>query len=239
MKYLKLIKLNNKKLIAVAALVFFVLFLNIFGSVAYAQDYSNVGSYDTYSNIGSYDSYGNIGSYSYPSTYYYGIPGYSTYIGEYTYPSTYYSNVPTYSTSIGGYDFPTTYYSNVPTYSTSIGGYTYPSTYYSSVPTYSTSVGNYIYPAYAYSSAPTAEAATFIQPIVHAASASTGPEHAWLWTLLGGLMLSAVIYSVLFMVRFRKQFAFTGGAGANNLLELKIAEIRNKELKPDTEIAIC
>ena len=219
MKYLKLIKLNNKKLIAVAALVFFVLFLNIFGSVAYAQDYSNVGSYDTYSNIGSYDSYGNIGSYSYPSTYYYGIPGYSTYIGEYTYPSTYYSNVPTYSTSIGGY--------------------TYPSTYYSSVPTYSTSVGNYIYPAYAYSSAPTAEAATFIQPIVHAASASTGPEHAWLWTLLGGLMLSAVIYSVLFMVRFRKQFAFTGGAGANNLLELKIAEIRNKELKPDTEIAIC
>ena len=219
MKYLKLIKLNNKKLIAVAALVFFVLFLNIFGSVAYAQDYSNIGSYDTYSNIGSYDSYGNIGSYSYPSTYYYGIPGYSTYIGEYTYPSTYYSNVPTYSTSIGGYDFPTTYYSNVPTYSTS--------------------VGNYIYPAYAYSSAPTAEAATFIQPIVHAASASTGPEHAWLWTLLGGLMLSAVIYSVLFMVRFRKQFAFTGGAGANNLLELKIAEIRNKELKPDTEIAIC
>jgi len=95
-------------------------------------------------------------------------------------------------------------------------------------------VGSYIYPAYAYSSAPTAEAAT-IQPI---ANVSTGPEHVWLWTLLGGLALSSLVYSALFMIRFKNQLAFTG-VDANTLLELKIAEIRNEELKPDTEIAVC
>jgi len=115
-----------------------------------------------------------------------------------------------------------------------VGSYSYPSTYYSSVPGYSTSVGSYIYPAYAYSSAPTAEAAT-IQPI---ANVSTGPEHVWLWTLLGGLALSSLVYSALFMIRFKNQLAFTG-VDANTLLELKIAEIRNEELKPDTEIAVC
>ena len=239
----------NKILQIISITALFVLFLNV--SITSAQydiggygNYGDVGSYGSYGDVGSYGSYGDVGSYGFPTTYYSSVPTYSTSVGSYSYPTTYYSSVPTYSTSIGGYGFPSTYYSTPTAYATSIGGYTYPSTPYSTPTAYATSVGSYdYYPFLSYSypstysylsSVPTAEAAT-IQPI---ANVSTGPEHVWLWTLLGGLMLSTTIYSALFIVRFRNQFAFTG-VDANALLELKIAEIRNEELKPDTEIAIC
>lgn len=234
----------NYRNLVIGILIFFGFFLSNSGLVAYAQ-YDEFGSYDY-----SYDYYDYDHDYYVVDTYAtYGTYGYP----HYTYPSLIYPNVGSYPVApYTNYNYPPIPTPGVNNYSVAPHtDYVYPSVPIPGVNDYpAASYGNYNYPSLPYPAVanypisfggyqdlttPSALAATS-ETVAHAQSVSevpTGPYGMLPWVFLGSLVLSTVVYLIMFKLRFNLPLKFSDNYNGA-VLEKRLKTIRNRELTPDT-----
>ncbi|MBU2082400.1 hypothetical protein KKH14_03200 [Patescibacteria group bacterium] len=67
------------------------------------------------------------------------------------------------------------------------------------------------------------------------ANIPTGPENALPLILAGGLILSVIIYLIVFKIRFGKKLTLTA-AYNSAVLERRLKKIRERELNPDLNV---
>lgn len=250
----------NYRNLVIGILIFFSPFLSNLGLIANAQ-YDEFGGYDYYYEDSydyqdiyydySYDYYDYDHDYYIADTY----VAYDTYnYPYYTYPSLSYPSVGSYPVApYTNYNYPpiptpgvnnypvvpyTDYvYPPVPTPGVndypvaSYGNYSYPPVPYPAVTNYPISFGGY-----QNITTPQALAATS-ETVAHAQSVSevpTGPDGMLPWIFIGGLALSILAYLIFLGFRLKMTFKIFGNGSNTTILERRLEEIRNSELKPDT-----